>query len=301
MAPLQIRKNKKSIKKYASIKTDFSFKKNFGSQVNKDIIISLINEVLKNIRVEEIKNIVFLNTFLNPSVQKQKLCIVDILFKDTDTGDFFVIEMQDKKTKFFDKRAELYSTKVFNEQAERGMDYTKLKKVYFIAFCNNIVFEDSKNYKSVIVNSNSTNNNAQDLKSLTYIFYEFPLFHVEEPVTAEEKWIFFLKYFDCDDQSVQQMILSFKNKQIQAAISALKLSLWNPVEKALYETNQLCAKDLELTIENAKEEGFRSFIPILKKLLKDGEDADDICLRTGLNEDELNKFKTTLMSKQGEL
>ena len=77
--------------------SDFGFKKIFGSEVSKDLIISFLNGVLHE---EVIVNITFRNVELLGMKQEQGKVVFDI-FCENEKGEIFVVEMQKARQKFF--------------------------------------------------------------------------------------------------------------------------------------------------------------------------------------------------------
>ena len=84
--------------KYLNPQNDVAFKRIFGSEKNKDILISLLNEVLKNQLKDPIKEVKFLSPIQDPEVSASKQSIVDVLCRDKK-GTQYIIEMQVAKTK----------------------------------------------------------------------------------------------------------------------------------------------------------------------------------------------------------
>ncbi|HEV3270269.1 MAG TPA: PD-(D/E)XK nuclease family transposase, partial [Candidatus Rhabdochlamydia sp.] len=78
--------------RYLDPKNDIAFKKIFGSEKNKDILIHFLNDILSSFKKNHIVDVEFLPTILNPETAKQKLSIVDALCKD-ENGAKYIIEM----------------------------------------------------------------------------------------------------------------------------------------------------------------------------------------------------------------
>ncbi len=105
--------------KYLNPFTDFGFKKLFGSDVNKDLLISFLNEVLpKN---AQISDLTYLKTeHLGHSELDRK--VVYDLYCENAEGEKFIVELQKARQKNFKERTIFYSTFPIQEQAKKGVD-----------------------------------------------------------------------------------------------------------------------------------------------------------------------------------
>ena len=81
------------MQKFLNPRNDVAFKRIFGTEKNKDILIALVNEVLKKQFHRKIVDVTFLNTFQDPERKACKQSVVDIMCKDEDNCKY-VIEMQ---------------------------------------------------------------------------------------------------------------------------------------------------------------------------------------------------------------
>lgn len=89
----------------------------------------------------------FLSTIMDPEISSDKESIVDVLCRDS-TGARYVIEMHLASDKGCEKRAQLYAAKAYSRQADKASKYFDLKKVFFIAISNCILFPDKLDYIS---------------------------------------------------------------------------------------------------------------------------------------------------------
>ncbi|MGL5029487.1 MAG: Rpn family recombination-promoting nuclease/putative transposase, partial [Wolbachia pipientis] len=186
-----------ALSKFLDVRNDVAFKKIFGTEKNKDILIHFLNDIIGFTGKNQIKDIEFLSTIQDPDIAAKKQSIVDVLCRDED-GMQVIVEMQVAKTKGFEKRAQYYAAKAYSRQADKGDQYQDLKEIIFIAIADCILFPDKSEYKSKhTIRDEDTN--EHDLKDFYFIFIELPKF----PKTKEdqlsnivEKWIYFFKYAD---------------------------------------------------------------------------------------------------------
>ena len=114
------------ISKFLDPKNDFAFKKIFGSEKNKDILIHFLNDILGFTGNQQIQSVRFLSTIQDPDIALKKQSLVDVLCQDVE-GVKYIIEMQVATTKGFEKRAQYYAAKAYSQQANKGGEYADLK------------------------------------------------------------------------------------------------------------------------------------------------------------------------------
>jgi predicted transposase/invertase (TIGR01784 family) len=116
--------------KYINPFTDFGFKKLFGTELNKDLLMDFLNELLKQESVE-IVDLSYLNPEQLGRSKDDRKAIFDIYCK-TKSGEKIIVELQKAKQKFFKDRSVYYSTFPIQQQAERGDWNFELKAIYTV-------------------------------------------------------------------------------------------------------------------------------------------------------------------------
>ncbi|BAG39607.1 hypothetical protein OTT_0149 [Orientia tsutsugamushi str. Ikeda] len=183
------------LSRFLDPKNDVAFKKIFGSEKNKDILIHFLNDILLFEGNRKIIEVEFLGTILDADIASKKESIVDVLCKDKN-GAQYIIEMQVDPTQGFEKRAQYYAAKAYGRQPNRGKEgkYSDLKKeVIFIAIADYKLFPNKEDYISrhVILDKKTY---EHDLKDFSFTFIELPKFkknRVEELNDITEKWCYF--------------------------------------------------------------------------------------------------------------
>ena len=127
--------------KFLDPKNDLAFKRVFGSEKNKDILIQFLNDILDHQYIGEIREITFLPTVQAPEVVANKQSIVDVLCQDQH-GIQYIVEMQVTATAGFEKRAQYYAARAYSGQLFEGDDYDKLRDVIFLAITNFTMFPE---------------------------------------------------------------------------------------------------------------------------------------------------------------
>ena len=115
---------------FADPKNDLAFKKIFGNENHKNILISFLNSVLDFKDEKTIVDVSLVNPYQVPRIPELKETILDIEATNKN-NDTFIVEMQKKDLGDFTKRSLYYTSKAYISQLPKGNDYTMLKKVYF--------------------------------------------------------------------------------------------------------------------------------------------------------------------------
>jgi predicted transposase/invertase (TIGR01784 family) len=181
------------LSKFLDPKNDIAFRRIFGTERNKDILIHFINDILELKGKDRIASVTFLSTIQDPEIACKKQSIVDVLCRD-ENGIQIIVEIQVSPQEGFEKRAQYYAAKAYSRQLNRGSEegdrYKDLKAVIFIAILDNVVFPEKLPYKSdhVILDKVSY---ANDLKDFSFTFIELPKFKITDInllTNIIEKW-----------------------------------------------------------------------------------------------------------------
>ncbi len=181
--------------KFVDVKNDIAFRKIFGNEKKKVILISFLNAVLSLEGQDRIKEVTLLNPFQLPRIAGEKSSIIDVKATD-EKGSTFIVEMQVAEPAGFDKRVLYYTSKDYAGQINIGEEYPKLRPVYFIGILDFKYFS-GKNYllSHLIVDEETGECVFKDLK---FRFIELPKFNkkVYELKNIIDKWTFFIKNAD---------------------------------------------------------------------------------------------------------
>jgi len=186
----------KNYAKYINPFTDFGFKRLFGEECNKDLLLDFLNELLYA-EQGHIVNISYLKLERLGISANSRHAVFDI-YCENEKGEKFIVELQKQNQRFFKDRSVFYSTFPIIEQAQQGEDWGfELKAVYVIAILN-FVFEEDKNEP----NKYRYDVKLSDIKThkifynkLTFIYLEMPKFtkEIDEIETRFEKWLYVIK------------------------------------------------------------------------------------------------------------
>lgn len=284
-------------------KNDYLFKRLFGTEKNKDILIYFINSVLNRVGSDAVADVVYLKSDQNPEYAYKKQSVVDVLCRDQN-GTQFIIEMQVAKTPGFEERAQFYAAKAYINQMNAGGKYPDLKEVIFIAITDYVMFPDKLAWKSDHVTLDKKTF-EQDLKAFSFTFIELPKFKrtIDELTTIEEKWTYFFKHAHETTEDELTALLGDDIVLKKAFDESTKYSMnaeeWNSYEAALkYERDARAIEEQKLMDAEAKglAEGEikgekAKAIEIARDMLKDKMSTATIAKYTGLTADEIKAIK----------
>ncbi|MDE5062547.1 Rpn family recombination-promoting nuclease/putative transposase [Wolbachia endosymbiont of Drosophila tsacasi] len=281
-----------ALSKFLDPKNDVAFRRVFGTEKNKDILIRFLNDILGFTGKDEIKEIEFLSTIQDAEIASKKQSIVDVLCRD-ENGVQVIVEMQVAKTKGFEKRAQYYAAKAYSRQADKGDQYQDLKEIIFIAIADCILFPNKSEYKSdhVMLDKDSY---EHDLKDFYFTFIELPKFPKTKEDQLEsivEKWIYYFKYADETSEEELEKIIG-SDVIIKKAYEELNRFNWSEKEFIAYEQEIKRIRDeravLEQKLDDAKKEGK---IEVAKTMLANNVDVTTIVKFTGLSMSEIKELQ----------
>ena len=292
------------LSKFLDPKLDITFKRVFGTEKNKDILINFLNDMLSFRDSARIQDVSFIKTNQDPEVAYKKQSIVDILCVDQNSNKL-IVEMQVANSPGFEKRAQYYAAKTYCNQMNRGDNYgDHLKEVIFLAITNFTMFKNKAHYKSdhVILDLES---HEHDLKDFSFTFLELPKFKlsIDQLTTPIERWAYFLKYADeTSEQEVDQITQEMPS--IKRAYDELNKFSWSEQELHTYEqeikreTDNRAIEEykmqqaIEKAVSNAVEQTKnQEKLAIAKNLLSIGISVDQIAAATLLSIAEIEKLK----------
>ena len=283
--------------KYINPFTDFGFKKIFGEEASKPLLIDFLNSILP--QAHQIKELSFKNSEQLGTLEIDRKAIFDI-YCENQNGEKFIVELQKAKQNYFKKRNNFYSTFPIREQAEKGNWNFNLAAVYCVGILD-FTFKDyeSESQKSEVVHTVKLKNQNGNVlyDKLTYIYFELPNFKLEENElkTNMDKWLFFIKHLE-DFQSIPQI---FRNSVFEIAFQKAELASFNTKEMDAYEHSLKHYRDLKNVIDTAFENGkLKGMLEVIleekkqmaKKAIQIGININQIIELTGLPEEEINNL-----------
>jgi predicted transposase/invertase (TIGR01784 family) len=276
--------------KFVDIKNDIAFRKIFGNENKKEILISFLNAVLKLESQNKIKTITLLNPFQLPKIKGLKVTVIDVKATD-ERGNIFIIEMQVTDKKGLDKRIQYYGAKAYSSQIESGDEYPKLKPMIFIGILDFEYFT-SPNYISchLIMDSET---GERKFKDLEFNFIELQKFTKElnQIDNLVDKWIYFIK----NSQNLEFIPENINDSGLLSAYQDAEKHNWTKEELEEYEYSQMRGKDERCEIELAEERAVeKKAYEIAKEMILDNEPIDKITKYTKIDKEKIEKLKDQL-------
>ena len=279
--------------KYINPFTDFGFKKLFGTEVNKDLLMDFLNELI--CCQDKIKEVKYLNPEQLGRSEDDRRAVFDI-YCETETGETFIVEMQKAKHNFFKDRSVYYASFPIREQGLRGdWDYC-LKAVYTVGILNFVFNEskDDKEYYHSEVKLMDTKKKTVFYDKLTFIYLEMPKFNksIEQLETRFEKWMYVLKNLP----RLQELPSQLQERIFEKIFSIAEIAKMNKQEIVEYEESLKKYRDLYSVMETAKMEGkmegkTEEKIEIAIRLLKKGLSIEDVSDITELPQKQIEQIK----------
>lgn len=174
-------------------KTDFAFKKIFGSDQSHDILISFLNAILYDGQ-PTIESLEILNPYVAPRIRGMKDSYLDVRAA-LNNGDSVIIEMQVLNVEGFEKRILYNATKIYSGQLDQGDSYTILKPVIALTIVDFLMFEQCPDITSRFVLKDRTYLLDYPICDIELVFVELPKFKKKEAELASltDKWLYFLQ------------------------------------------------------------------------------------------------------------
>jgi predicted transposase/invertase (TIGR01784 family) len=174
-------------------RTDFAFKKIFGSDQSKAILISFPNAVLYQDQ-PVIVDLEIIDPYLAPKIQGMKDTFVDVRAR-LRNGRTVIIEMQVLNVEGFEKRVLYNAAKSYSTQLLAGEDYKALRAVVALTITDFVMFPDSAELQSTYVLKEKSRLTDYPEGDLELVFVELPKFtkSLEQLETVKDKWLYFLR------------------------------------------------------------------------------------------------------------
>jgi predicted transposase/invertase (TIGR01784 family) len=253
--------------KFIDPRIDFAFKKIFGSEDTKDILISFLESLLCLKGDKKIKEITIIDPFLAPRIKQLKISVLDVKCVD-HRGISYIVEMQVRKVRAFLKRIQYNAAKTYVNQLGKAEDYPKLNQVIAVTITDFTLFEDIENYVSCHITT-EMETGKQYLSEIIYYFIELSKFKKKSDILDNplDKWIYFIKYA-ADLEEIPDI---FKEDIFMHAFEKASIINMPKDEFELYEKEGMAITDTRGAIELAREEGkLEGAVDMLKTLYNQG-------------------------------
>ena len=267
--------------------TDVGFKRIFGQEVNKDLLIDFLNNLLKG--EKRVTDITFLDKELPAEFEGDRGVIYDIYCTNED-GEQFIVEMQNREQVYFRDRALFYLSQAISRQGERGAKWLfNLKAVYGVFFMNFRLKDFPPQLRSDVELA-YRDSHLPFSDKLRFIFLQLPCFKKEEHECENdfERWIYVLKNME----TLQRLPFKARKSVFEKLEQIVDIAALSKEDRMKYDESIKVYRDneavLEFALEKGRAEGDR--IRNLQNALsmkENGIPAELIARITGLSMDEI--------------
>ena len=287
------------VAQYINPYTDFGFKKLFGEEANKDLLVDFLNSILPE--KHQIAELEFQNTENLPDLPTQRKAFFDISCKNK-AGEQFIVEMQKESQHYFRDRAVFYTTFPIRNQASKGSGWDfDLKSVYFVAILN-FTYDELEDRQKFFREVSLKDQDGDEFYNKLYYFFQMPRFTKTESelVTQQDKWFYFLKNL----VSFEQIPEILREPVFEKAFQTATESNLSSDERKVYERDLHILWDNYAVLKTAQDKGeARGLIKgltegltkgraeginnVARNLKQEGLDITLIAKTTGLSEEEI--------------
>ena len=286
--------------KFADPTTDFAFKKIFGSEDHKNVLIGFLNSILD--LPAAIVDVTLANPYQVPKIAELKDTVLDVRATDQD-GQHFIVEMQVQKDVAFAKRSLYYTAKSYVQQLGAGQHYSVLEKVYFVGVLNFSIFDNNKYITRHLILETETQQNL--LADFEFTFIELPKFKktLQALINDEDKWLYFLQ----NAEKLDNIPEPFQTPVFKEAFEIATQSIWNKNELEVYEYQQMqrmiresaeataknegWQKGLQEGLQEGRQEGWQEAQKTIARNLLDLLDDATIAQKTGLTPEQIKRLR----------
>ena len=298
------------VEKYINPHTDFGFKRLFGSEFNKELLISFLNAMFRG--EQNVQDVTYLNSEQLGDRIDARRAVFDV-YCTNDKGERFIVEMQNVYQEFFKDRTIYYSTFPIREQAQKGGEWDfHLNSVYTIGLLNfNFAegLEDARRWHHE-VKLMEVDTKEVFYDKLTYVYVEIPKFDKKEDELESmyDKWMFVLKNLS----SLMSRPASLQERVFTRLFEQAEISKFNPQELKMYEDSMNAYRDIINAIRTAEKKKFaegeaegmakgmakgraegraEGLANVAKAMLEKHMDIGMIAELTGMSADEIQKLE----------
>ncbi|MBR6032261.1 MAG: PD-(D/E)XK nuclease family transposase [Bacteroidaceae bacterium] len=238
--------------RYINPYTDFGFKKLFGTEMNKDLLISFLNAMFNGHEV--VCNVTYLNGEHFGESYRDRKAIFDV-YCENEKGEKFIVEMQKAEQDYFKDRSVYYATFPIREQAPRGNWDFQLKAVYTVGILNFVFPGDEYSLECYHheVKLMDTEDKHVFYDKLTFVYLEMPKFNKteDELVTMFDKWLFVLRNLS----RLMERPAALQERVFTKLFEQAEIARFTPQDAREYEESVKIYRDLTNVVNTAERKG----------------------------------------------
>ena len=234
--------------------SDWGFKKIFGQEINKDLLIKFLNDLLDG--EHHIIDLVFKDKEQLPELVEMRGIIYDI-YCMTDKGEHIIVEMQNRYQPFFTDRTIYYASRDIVNQGVKGtVGDTNVKwnyclaPVYTVCLLNYDMKDGTPTKFRTDIALMDMKDNTVFSDRLRFIYLMLPLFTKNEEDECEndfERWIYILKNMS----TFERMPFQARNAVFKKLSEITDIAALSKDEREKYDESLKVMRDYHATLEGA--------------------------------------------------
>jgi len=242
---------------FADPKTDFVFKRIFGAEPNKHLLVDLLNALLELEGEQRIADLTYLSAEQRVPVAELKLSIVDVKCRD-HAGREYVVEMQILNVEAFEKRVVYNVSKAYVMQIHGGEHYLDLSDVVGVTICDFELWPQPPQPGGPAVpmlsrwRMQEQNQGALALSQVQYVFLELPKY--TKGAAAEstvERWAHFFRVAE----NLEVVPPELAEEPFRTALEQARTAAFTPAEWDAYDRAKISEQDARGAISLAGRQG----------------------------------------------
>lgn len=305
---------------FADPKTGFVFKRIFGSEVHKPLLIEMLNALLELEGDHRIVDLEYLSPAQHVPVEELKLSLVDVKCLD-QRGRHYVVEMQVLKVEGFEKRVVYNTSKAYVTQLRAGEDYPGLDDVVGVTICDFLLWPGPPVPGGAPVpmlsrwRMQEQHGGALGLSQVQYVFMELPKYRCgDDPRGTIDRWAYFFR----ETKNLEVVPPALSQTPFREALEVARMAGFSAGELDLYDRAKIAEQDArgalslaervgreegrrEGRFEGLREglaEGLREAVRALCQALETTLDAEREAILVGLGATELKELQARLLRER---
>ena len=275
--------------RYINPYTDFGFKKLFGTEMNKELLISFLNSLFGDTK-RDIVDVKYLNSEHLGDGYGDRRAVFDV-YCMTDDGGRFIVEMQKAEQDYFKDRSIYYSTFAIREQAPKGEWDYHLDDVYTVGILNFTfpVTEYPADKFRHEIQLKDTEDNHVFYDKLTFVYLEMPKFNMDESelVTMFDKWMFVLRNLS----RLLDRPKALQDRVFDRLFEQAEIAKYSDAERRQYEESKKDYWDYFSTMKTAKRKAREEEkVDTVFRLKSMGLSLEQIAQGAGLDTESVKKL-----------
>jgi predicted transposase/invertase (TIGR01784 family) len=242
---------------FADPKTDIVFKRIFGAEARKPLLIALLNDLLELEGERRILDVQHLPGEQHVDVAELKLSIVDVKCTDA-SGRRFVVEMQVLKVEGFEKRVVYNASKACVMQLRSAEEYPTLCDVVGVTICNFKLWpekDEEGRFKVPMLSRwrmQEQHGGEKGMPQIQYAFLELPKYVAgTSPQTLVDEWAYFFR----EAKNLDVVPPALSEGPVRDALEVARTATFEPEEWEAYERAKMAEQDARGALSVAHQEG----------------------------------------------